>query len=217
MLNQQVRNFLGFWGFKGDDIFRPVASFSGGEKARLVLALIAKEKPSLLVLDEPTNHLDLEMRDALSTALNQYEGAVLLVAHDQHLLRQCANEFWLVRDGTVSHFAGDLDDYEALVARAVQVERDEKRENNRSRRTLRQQRARERESRRDSDKRKRELEDGIQATQKQLNELVALLSDTDALNAVDNRELQKTFQKHGRLKKQLEQMEDEWLELEEEA
>ena len=99
---QQIRNFLGSWGFSGDDIFRPVFTFSGGEKARLVLALIVRKNPSLLILDEPTNHLDVEMREAMSVALNEYEGAVLMVAHDQHLLRHCADEFWLVRDGSVT-------------------------------------------------------------------------------------------------------------------
>ena len=213
VLTQQARNFLGYWGFHGDDIFRPVSSFSGGEKARLVLALIAQHKPSLLVLDEPTNHLDLEMREALTSALNQYEGAVLLVAHDQQLLRECADEFWLVRDGTVTHFAGDLDDYEALVARSVQVETPKRRASSRSRKELRRERAIERESRRDNDRRRNELEQAIHQLQRELNELSDLLADSDALGKIDNNELQAIFAKYGRRRKKLEVMEEEWVAL----
>ena len=210
---QQARNFLGYWGFHGDDIFRPVSSFSGGEKARLVLALITRHKPSLLVLDEPTNHLDLEMREALTSALNQYEGAVLMVAHDQQLLRECADEFWLVRDGSVKHFDGDLDDYEELVARSVRVDATEDRPTNRSRKELRRERALERESRRENDHRKRELEEAIHRLQMELNELSKRLADTETLSEIENNELQSIFAKYGRRKKKLEDMENEWLAL----
>ena len=213
VLTQQARNFLGYWGFHGDDIFRPVSSFSGGEKARLVLALITRHKPSLLVLDEPTNHLDLEMREALTSALNQYEGAVLLVAHDQQLLRECADEFWLIRDGKVTQFMGDLDDYEELVARSVQVDSTNRRSSNRSRKDLRRERALERESRREIDRRRTELEEAIHQLQKELNELSDLLADSEALGKIDNNELQSVFAKYGRRKKKLEVMEEEWVAL----
>ena len=112
--DQRVRDYLGGWGFHGDDVGRPARTFSGGEKARLVLALLACRQPAVLVLDEPTNHLDLDMRQALAIALQEYRGAVLLVSHDRHLLRQCADDFWLVADGTVSRFRDDLDAYTAL-------------------------------------------------------------------------------------------------------
>ncbi len=112
--SQQTLDYLGGWGFGGDDVRRPAATFSGGEKARLVLALIAVHKPAVLVLDEPTNHLDIEMREALTVALQQYEGALLLVSHDRHLLRECVDDFWLVADGHVQRFKGDLDAYAAL-------------------------------------------------------------------------------------------------------
>ena len=114
MTSQQALDYLGGWGFHGDDVRRPAETFSGGEKARLVLAIIACQEPAVLVLDEPTNHLDLEMREALSIALQQYEGALLLVSHDRHLLRACVDDFWLVADGGVSRFKGDLDAYAAL-------------------------------------------------------------------------------------------------------
>jgi len=107
-----ARNYLGGWGFRGDDVLRPIASFSGGERARLVLALLAAAEPALLILDEPTNHLDLDMRGALALALQSYAGAVLLVSHDRHLLRQCVDELWLVADGGVTEFQGELEAYE---------------------------------------------------------------------------------------------------------
>jgi ATP-binding cassette subfamily F protein 3 len=108
---QELRSFLGGFGFSGDRVFEPVAPFSGGEKARLVLALVSFRRPNLLLLDEPTNHLDLEMRQALAVALQDYEGAVVLVAHDRHLLRAVADELILVDAGRASPFDGDLEDY----------------------------------------------------------------------------------------------------------
>lgn len=107
-----ARSYLGGWGFSGDDVNRPVKTFSGGERARLVLSLIAATEPALLILDEPTNHLDLNMRQALAFALQEFSGAMLLVSHDRHLLRQCVDELWLVADGTINDFPQDLDAYE---------------------------------------------------------------------------------------------------------
>ena len=109
--DQHIRTFLGSFGFRGDDVFATVGHFSGGEKARLALALIAWQKPNLLLLDEPTNHLDLEMRAALTNALALFEGAVVIVSHDRYLLRASIDTFWCVADGRVSPFDGDLDDY----------------------------------------------------------------------------------------------------------
>jgi ATP-binding cassette subfamily F protein 3 len=108
---QTLRDFLGGFDFRGDMATGPVAPFSGGEKARLVLALLVWEAPNLLLLDEPTNHLDLEMRHALTVALQGFEGAVVTVSHDRHLLRNTVDEYWLVADGGVREFKGDLDDY----------------------------------------------------------------------------------------------------------
>jgi ATP-binding cassette subfamily F protein 3 len=108
---QDLRNFLGSFGFSGERVFEPVGPFSGGEKARLVLSLVSYLRPNLLLLDEPTNHLDLEMRQALAVALQDYDAAVVLVSHDRHLLRAFADELLLVHDGKVATFDGDLDDY----------------------------------------------------------------------------------------------------------
>ena len=108
---QELRDFLAGFGFRGDRVFEPVGPFSGGEKARLVLALVTYLRPNLLLLDEPTNHLDLEMRQALAVALQDYAGAVVLVSHDRHLLRTVADELDIVHDGRAAAFDGDLEDY----------------------------------------------------------------------------------------------------------
>jgi ATP-binding cassette subfamily F protein 3 len=116
---QALRNHLGGFGFAGDQALAPVAPFSGGEKARLVLALLIWRRPNLLLLDEPTNHLDLEMRHALTDALQGFEGALVLVSHDRHLLRVTCESLLLVDDGAVGPFAGDVDDYPAWLASRV--------------------------------------------------------------------------------------------------
>ncbi|MBK8817403.1 MAG: ATP-binding cassette domain-containing protein [Methylococcaceae bacterium] len=113
---KELRNFLGGFDFQGDKVLSPVKPFSGGEKARLVLALLVYKNPNLLLLDEPTNHLDLEMRQALSVALQDYEGAIVVVSHDRHLLRTVTDRFLLVADGKVQPFDGDLDDYRLWLA-----------------------------------------------------------------------------------------------------
>ena len=113
---QEGRNFLGGFGFHGDRALEPVKPFSGGEKARLALALIVYQRPNLLLLDEPTNHLDLEMRQALVEALQEYEGAMLIVSHDRYLLRATCDNFWLVDDGRLDEFRGDLEDYRQWLA-----------------------------------------------------------------------------------------------------
>jgi ATP-binding cassette, subfamily F, member 3 len=119
---QELRDFLGRFRFTGDMVGQAVGSLSGGEKARLVLAMLVWQRPNLLLLDEPTNHLDLTTREALSMALNEFEGTVMLVSHDRALLREVCDEFWLVTRGGVEPFDGDLDDYQRWlleVSRAV--------------------------------------------------------------------------------------------------
>ena len=117
--DQRRRTYLGGWGFAGDMALRPTASLSGGEKARLVLALIAWQQPALLLLDEPTNHLDIEMRHALSVALQEYEGAMVIVSHDRDLLGRCVDEFWLVSGGRVDPYADDLEHYAERIRQRV--------------------------------------------------------------------------------------------------
>ncbi len=113
---QELRDYLGGFDFRGEMASRPVGPFSGGEKSRLALALLIRTRPNLLLLDEPTNHLDLEMREALAFALQDYEGGMVVVSHDRHLLRSCTDELWLVDNGAATPFDGDLDDYAAWLA-----------------------------------------------------------------------------------------------------
>ncbi|MBI5334778.1 MAG: ATP-binding cassette domain-containing protein [Burkholderiales bacterium] len=113
---QELRDFLGGFAFGGDMAVQPIGTMSGGEKARLVLALLVWQRPNLLLLDEPTNHLDLTTREALSVALNEFEGTVMLVSHDRALLREVCDEFWLVAQGGLRPFDGDLDDYQRWLA-----------------------------------------------------------------------------------------------------
>jgi ATP-binding cassette subfamily F protein 3 len=109
---QRVRDHLGKFGFRGDRAFDHVARFSGGEKARLTLALLVARRPNLLLLDEPTNHLDIDMRHALTVALQSFEGGLVVVSHDRHLIKTVADTLWLVADGKLQVFDGDLDDYQ---------------------------------------------------------------------------------------------------------
>ncbi|WP_442595919.1 ABC-F family ATP-binding cassette domain-containing protein [Parapusillimonas sp. JC17] len=121
---QGLRNFLGTFNFSGDMVKQPVGSMSGGEKARLVLCMIVWQRPNLLLLDEPTNHLDLATREALSVALNEFEGSVMLVSHDRALLRSVCDEFWLVAQGGVKDFEGDLDDYQVYLLEEAKRQRE---------------------------------------------------------------------------------------------
>lgn len=122
---KELRSFLGSFAFSGDKVFDKVKTMSGGEQARLALALIAYQKPNLLLLDEPTNHLDLEMREALSVALASYPGALILVSHDRHLVEAIADKLWLVDQGHVSEFAGDLNDYQEYLLRRAREFREQ--------------------------------------------------------------------------------------------
>ncbi|MFZ1891575.1 MAG: ATP-binding cassette domain-containing protein [Formosimonas sp.] len=120
---QKLRGYLGGFNFAGDRVNESIENFSGGEKARLALALLIWKQPHLLLLDEPTNHLDLDMRHALVMALQQFDGALIVVSHDRSLLANCVDQFWLVADGNVSEFDGDLDDYRAWCAKSWQLQK----------------------------------------------------------------------------------------------
>jgi ATP-binding cassette subfamily F protein 3 len=126
---QDLRGFLGMFNFSGDMIFQKVGSMSGGEKARLVLCMIVWQKPNLLLLDEPTNHLDLATREALSMALNEFEGTVMLVSHDRALLRAVCDEFWMVSRGKMYPFDGDLDDYQQFLLDEAKRQKEEAKKN----------------------------------------------------------------------------------------
>ena len=129
---QDLRSFLGGFNFSGDMVKQAVGSMSGGEKARLVLCMIVWQRPNLLLLDEPTNHLDLATREALSMALNEFEGTVMLVSHDRHLLRAVCDEFWLVSRGGIAPFDGDLDDYQRYLLDVAKQAREAQRQERRN-------------------------------------------------------------------------------------
>ncbi|MEP6964582.1 MAG: ATP-binding cassette domain-containing protein, partial [Polaromonas sp.] len=129
---QDLRSFLGNFNFSGDMVKQSVGSMSGGEKARLVLCMIVWQRPNLLLLDEPTNHLDLATREALSMALNEFEGTVMLVSHDRALLRAVCDEFWMVSRGGVAPFDGDLDDYQRYLLDEAKRQREEAKKSNNS-------------------------------------------------------------------------------------
>ena len=215
----QARTFLGKFGFSGDQPLEPVTNMSGGEKARLVLALIVLEKPQLLLLDEPTNHLDLEMRQALVMALQDFEGAIILIAHDRFLLESCVDEFYLVANGQVSDFSGDIDDYQQWLnddkKQAVKSIKSEQQNSDKGldKKQLRQQQAELRKKsaplRKEADK----LEKKIHQWQEELTKVEALLSDSEVYQADRKVELTDLLKKQGRLKSDIEDNEMEWLDL----
>ena len=212
MTEQQIRNFLGAWGFSGNDIFRRVGQFSGGEKARLVLALISLERPALLVFDEPTNHLDIDMRAALANALDSFEGAVVVVAHDQHLLRQCVNEFWLIEGGKVSAFEGDLEDYEESLD---QIAEESKKPTTRSSKEVRKERAELRNKQRNLVRRKEEVEGLLAKLEREVQDLNDLLVNPETFQRADRDELNDWMRQHGSKKKKIDELENEWMSIEE--
>lgn len=219
---QELRNFLGGFGFQGDEVLAEVGRFSGGEKARLALAMIAWKKPNLLLLDEPTNHLDLEMRHALTLALQGFSGAVLVVSHDRHLLNNTVDEYWLVADGKVEDFDGDLTDYAHwLKERQQAARRTEKTEKPQeaaaapgvNKKLDRKEAARLRELLRPLKKQVDKLEQQMSSIQSQLKAIETTLADAELYT--DNQrkdELQKLLKEQGRLEQELETLEMEWLE-----
>ena len=218
----QARTFLGKFGFSGDQALSQVSTMSGGEKARLVLALIVLEKPQLLLLDEPTNHLDLEMRQALVMALQDFGGAIILIAHDRFLLESCVDEFYLVANGRVSDFSGDIDDYQQWLnddkKQAIKSIKTDQQNGDKGldKKQLRQQQAELRRKsaplRKEADK----LEKKVHVWQEALTKLEALLSDSDIYQAERKAELTDLLKKQAKLKGDIEENEMLWLELAEE-
>jgi len=228
---QELRDFLGTYRFSGDFAEAKVAPMSGGEKARLALALIAWKKPNLLVLDEPTNHLDMETREALTMALSTYEGAVLLVSHDRHLLRAVTDELWLVHEGRKEVFEGDLDDYAKIVldhrrvtaaeARAEhQADKAARNEaqpvnNKEARRLAAQERARIAELRKPLKKELEKVEREMNALSEKLKALDTQLADPAFYNGADQGKVAQTLREYGELAPKVEALEMHWLELSE--
>jgi len=217
---QTLRDYLGGFDIRGDMVTSPVAQLSGGEKARLTLALIVRERPNLLLLDEPTNHLDIDMREALTEALQDYDGALIVVAHDRHLLRATADELWIVADGRVAPFDGDLDDY------ADWVQKRQRRVQAGARETTRPAEERRAQKRAEADARARRssarkpllarqaaLEQQLETLNAEKRKLDAWLAASEAY-ADDARDtLKASLARQGELTWELARLEAEWLEL----
>jgi len=219
---QELRDYLGGFDIRGDMATSNVERFSGGEKARLTLALIVRQRPNLLLLDEPTNHLDIEMREALTEALQDYGGALIVVAHDRHLLRATTDELWLVADGRVTPFDGDLDDYRAWVLdrnRRAPASDDrssapkpsaDRRTQKREEAELRQRRASERKP---LASRQASIEQDIERLTAEKNALDDWLATTEAYADDAKERLVTSIARQGELTWMLARLESEWLEL----
>ena len=214
----QARSFLGRFGFSGDQALDKVGTMSGGEKARLVLALIVLEKPQLLLLDEPTNHLDLEMRQALVLALQDFDGAIILIAHDRYLLESCVDEFYIVANGRVTDFDGDIDDYQQWL-------NDDKKQSVKANKVIsepqvdkKQQRKEQAELRKKASplrKQADKFEKLVQQNQDELTTVEAQLADSDIYQTEHKVKLTDLLKRQASLKQNLETNEMQWLDLEE--
>ena len=216
---QAARDYLGSFGFVGDRINDLVAVFSGGEKARLVLAMLVYQRPNLLLLDEPTNHLDLEMRTALSLAIQDYVGAVVMVSHDRHMLRSVCDRLLLVANGEVVPFDGDLDDY----ARWLQLQRSEAKaqaaplktgvgeSSAQSKKERRQQEAEQRKRLQPLNNKIKKLERQLEQQSLALEKVEAELADPEIYQDEAKERLREQLSHQATLKSQGEQTELEWL------
>ena len=216
-----LRSFLGSFGFSGDDALEPIRRFSGGEKARLALALIAWTKPNLLLLDEPTNHLDLEVRHALTLALQSFEGAIILVSHDRHLLANTVDQFLLVADGKVEEFAGDLNDYHAWLASARQEQKtsigsESKSNSAADRKEQKRLEAERRAKLRPLKQQVEKLEKLVDSTSEKLGAIETQLADPDIYSDARKAELKQLLAQQAELSSTLSQAESDWMERQEE-
>lgn len=211
---RDLRNFLGGFGFHGDKTIEAVAPFSGGEKARLALALLVYQKPNLLLLDEPTNHLDIEMRHALSSALQDFSGAMIIVSHDRHLLRTITDQFLLVANSKLTAFDGDLDDYAQWVKSELKNTSTDTSINNNSnsgkaRKQLEAKKRQQQKPLRDTLRKAEKQLDKLSDKQKQLEEQ---LSNNNLYAADQKTELTTLLEKKALIDKQLTLAEEAWLE-----
>ncbi len=219
---QQIRTFLGSFDFQSDRVFEPIVHFSGGEKARLSLALIAWSRPNLLVLDEPTNHLDLEMRHALTVALQGFEGAIILVSHDRHLIRNTVEELMLVADQKIQDFDDDLEAYEHWLAKQANEESVAKKsaaDTNSvtpSKKDQRQAAANTRALLKPLTNKIKKLESLMETKHQRIDDIETSLADTELYLADNKLKLQELLKEQGDIKQTLASTEEEWLMLQEE-
>lgn len=214
---QVLRDFLGGFAFSGDRALATVGEFSGGEKARLTLALLVWQRPNLLLLDEPTNHLDIELRQALTTALQQYGGALIVVAHDRHLLRATTDQLWLVNDGELKLFEGDLDDYREWVVKRKLADSESVERPKPNRKSERRSEAEERQ--RIAQQRKpllRELADiegQLEALTNERQPLEAWLASPQAYQLDNKIRLPESIKRQGEIAQMIAELEARWIEL----
>jgi ATP-binding cassette, subfamily F, member 3 len=211
----ELRNFIGGFGFHGDDALAPVKPFSGGEKARLVLALLVYQKPALLLLDEPTNHLDLEMRLALTLALQDFEGALVVVSHDRHLLRTVADDLWLVSDGKAKVFDGDLDDYRQWLMTKDKPVKTEVSANTNNKKDDRRTAAVARQKLQPLRNAVKKSEQKMETIQSKLDMVEQKLADNSLYEDSAREQLKALLVEQGDLKAELEQVEMDWFEVSE--
>ncbi len=218
---QELRDYLGGFKFSGEMATALVGPMSGGEKARLSLALLSWSKPNLLVFDEPTNHLDMATRDALTEALSSYGGAVLLVSHDRHLLRACCDELWLVHDGALTEFHGDLDDYAEFVLRDKQEKKNAGKPEEKAVVSRKEQRRNDAQERQRIAALSRPIKKELEKVEKKLEKLSAekktldaKLADTDFYQGNQD-EVAVCLKKHGELSAEIDELEAKWLDLSE--
>ena len=212
---QQLRDYLGGFGFHGDEATAPVAPMSGGEKARLVLALIVYQKPNLLLLDEPTNHLDLEMRHALNLALQGFEGAMVLVSHDRFLLSAVCEDFYLVDRGEVAPFDGDLDDYRDWILAQQQEDKPVSEKPKVDRKAEKRREAEFRQATAPLRKQIQQAEQQMEKLNKSLADVESSLSDTALYEADQKPQLMKLLDEQTSIKNKLDDAEALWLEAQE--
>ena len=221
VLEQQLRDYLGGFGFQGDKVSEITERFSGGEKARLVLALIVWQRPNLLLLDEPTNHLDLDMRQALTEALIDFEGALVVVSHDRHLLRATTDNLYLVHDGKVDVFEGDLEDYQQWLSdlqKQAQQDAAPKQDNGNSAQSRKDQKRRDAELRAQTQPLRKEiekLEKQMAKWQSQLSDAEAQLADSAIYDQSRKADLNVALQRQAESKAALEEVEMAWLDAQE--
>ncbi|ENJ3486534.1 ATP-binding cassette domain-containing protein, partial [Salmonella enterica] len=221
-LEQKLRDYLGGFGFQGDKVTEETQRFSGGEKARLVLALIVWQRPNLLLLDEPTNHLDLDMRQALTEALIDFEGALVVVSHDRHLIRSTTDDLYLVHDKKVEPFDGDLEDYQQWLSDVQKQENqadDAPKENNaNSAQSRKDQKRREAELRTLTQPLRKEitrLEKEMEKLNAQLAQAEEKLGDSSLYDPSRKAEMTECLQLQASAKSGLEECEMAWLEAQE--
>ncbi|RKZ94330.1 MAG: ABC transporter ATP-binding protein, partial [Gammaproteobacteria bacterium] len=227
---QSLRDHLGGFGFSGDKVESKIAPFSGGEKARLVFATLVYQKPNLLLLDEPTNHLDLDMRHAISLALQEFEGAMVIVSHDRHLLRSVTDEFYLVADQKVDAFKGDLEDYRNWISdqkkqESQQITNSSANNVGRNDAPANSAQSKKEQKRLDAEKRKllQPLKNKLTKLEKQMDQLThekekleVLLASPDIYEEAKKEQLKELLQQQVKVVQSLDDTEQQWMELSEE-